>query len=921
MAKKLVLIDGHALAYRSFYALPLEGFSTRDGEPTNATYGFAATLLNILREHQPDYVGVCFDAGQSGRDQVYPEYKGHRERMPDELQAQMARIAEVVNAFGIPTFEVEGFEADDVLGTLARQASEQDVATLIVTGDRDLLQLVGPKVHVHLAGRRLSEGKEYDEQAVQGYYGGLDPAQLRAYKALVGDKSDNIPGVPGVGEKTATRLLQRYGSLEAIYSHLDEIETKRFRSALEKGRDSAFLSQSLATIKTDVPVELDLHACEAHAYDRRRVVELFRHLEFRSLLDRVEPVAPPARQLPLFPTGQRASRPAPTEAHIVAEEAELAALVQQLSQASVITIDTETTSPDPMRAELVGLAATDREGEGWYVPTGHHSGRQLPLARVLDAFRPLLEDPSLPKQAHNAKYDMAILARYGVRMKGLGFDTMIGEWLTDPASRNLGLKNLAFFRLGVEMTPLHDLIGSGRNQVTMAEVDTEQAAAYAAADADMTHRLARVLEAELKEKGHWELFVDLELPLVDVLLGMETAGVALDLPFLEQMSVELGRRLAELEGEIHRAVGRPFNINSGQQLADALFGTLQLPAQGVPRTSTGRPSVAAGVLEELRGKHPVVETILLHRELAKLKSTYVDALPALVNPETGRVHTSYNQTGTVTGRISSSEPNLQNIPIRSALGRQVRRAFIAGPGRVLLAADYSQVELRILAHICGDPGLLSAFQRGEDIHATTAAAIFDVPLGSVTSDQRRLSKAVNFGLIYGMSSFSLARSTNLTQAEAENFVSQYFGRFPKVREYLESTIASAKNKGFVETLLGRRRYFPVLQSTASGKAQARRRAEREAVNTPIQGSAADIIKRASLNLQRAFVQRGLSAQMTIQVHDELVLEVPESELNAVAPLVREIMESAHALRAPLKVDLRVGRDWGTMEPFGAPRVD
>jgi len=910
--KRLVLIDGHALAYRAFYALPPESFSTSDGEPTNAVYGFAATLLNILQEHRPDYIAVCFDAGQSGRDRIYPEYKSQRDRMPDEMQIQMARIRQVVEAFGIPVFEVQGMEADDLLGTLARQADEMGVETLIVTGDRDLLQLVGPRVRVFLSGRRLAEGRVYDEKAVRARYGGLTPTQLRDYKALVGDKSDNIPGVAGVGDKTATELLRRYGSLAAIYDHLGEVQKTRFRTALAKGRDAAFLSRRLATIRTDLPVELDLEACTTRNYDRGQLMNLFRQLEFRSLIDRLPPVREPARQLSLFETGTSVPRSAATVSHTVTEAGQLAILVERLSSATAVTFDTETTSPDSMRADLVGLALTDREGEGWYIPVGHRRGAQLPLALVLETVRPLLEDPRLPKQAHNAKYDLGVLTRYGVHVQGLAFDTMIAEWLTDPASHNLGLKNLAFVRLGVEMTPLRDLIGSGRKQITMAEVDVERAAAYAAADVDMTHRLARVLEPELRQKGHWDLFVGMELPLVEVLLAMERAGVALDVPFLERMSAELGRRLAELEEEIQRMVGYSFNVNSSQQLAKALFKVLGLPTQGVPRTSTGRHSVAAGVLQSLRGAHPVIERILEQRELAKLKSTYVDALPALVNPQTGRLHTSYNQTGTVTGRISSSAPNLQNIPIRTPLGRQVRRAFVARPGWVLLGADYSQVELRVLAHISGDPGLLSAFQRGEDIHATTAAAIFDVGLEQVTPEQRRFAKQINFGLIYGMSTYRLARDTGLSQAEAENFVSQYFGRFPQVRAYLENTVAKAKNQGYVETLLGRRRYFPVLQSTTRGQEQARRRAEREAVNTPIQGSAADIIKRASLLLCRALEERGLCAQMIIQVHDELVLEVPQEELDTVAPLVREVMESAYPLRAPLKVDLKVGPNWGEM---------
>ncbi len=945
---RLVLIDGHALAYRAFHALPLEGFATRDGEPTNATYGFTSTLLHILQELRPDYIAVCFDAGHSGRDEIYPDYKAHRDRMPDEMRVQMERIRQIVQAFGIPIFEVPGVEADDLMGALARQAAEQGLETVIVTGDKDLLQLAAPGVKVFLAGRRLSDGTLYDEEAVRARYGGLSPAQLRDFKALVGDKSDNIPGVNGVGEKTATELLRQYGSLEEIYRHLDEVTPPRYREALEKNRETAFLSQQLATIRTDLPVRLNLEECTVRNYDRARVTELFRRLEFRSLLDRLpasvrreppfvvsheakrrgvygeprsdaewRPEEPPSRptQLPLFevPEPKRpARRAAPTVPHIVREPEELAALVAQLARAPAVTFDTETTSEDPMRADLVGLAFTDREGEGWYIPVGHRRGRQLPLERVLEAVRPLLEDPRLPKQAHHAKYDMTVLARHGVRVRGLAFDTMIAEWLCDPASHNLGLKSLAFIRLGVEMTSIQDLIGSGRKQVTMAEVEIEDAAAYAAADVDMTHRLVKVLEPELRQKGHWDLFVGMELPLVEVLMEMEMTGVALDTDFLARMSAELGARMAQLEERIQGMVGMPFNINSGPQLAEVLFGVLRLPTKGVPRTSTGRYSLTAEVLDSLRGAHPIVDLILEHRELAKLKSTYVDALPALVNPATGRLHTSYHQTGTVTGRISSSDPNLQNIPIRSPLGRQVRRAFVARPGGVLLGADYSQIELRVLAHISGDPGLVAAFWRGEDIHASTAAAIFDIPIDQVTPEQRRFAKQVNFGLIYGMSVGRLARDAGIPQMEAENFVAQYFGRFPKVREYLERTLAQAKNQGYVETLLGRRRYFPVLQSASPAQEQARRRAEREAVNAPIQGSAADIIKQAMLNLHRALHERDLRARMILQVHDELILEVPQEELLMVTALVREMMESAYPLRVPLKVDLSVGTNWGEM---------
>jgi 5'-3' exonuclease (including N-terminal domain of PolI) len=622
---RLVLIDGHALAYRAFHALPLEGFATRDGEPTNATYGFTSTLLHILHELKPDYIAVCFDAGHSGRDEIFPDYKAHRDRMPDEMRVQMDRIRQIVQAFGIPIVEVPGVEADDLLGALARQAAAQGLETVIVTGDKDLLQLVGPGVKVFLAGRRLSDGTVYDEEAVRARYGGLSPAQLRDYKALVGDKSDNIPGVSGVGEKTATELLRKYGSLEEVYSHLDEVTPPRYREALAQNRDAAFLSQQLATIRTDLPVSLNREECTVRNYDRARVTELFRQLEFRSLLDRLpeslgarsEPRSeaegrPAPTQLPLFevPEVRRPSRRAvPTVPHVVREPEELAALVAQLARAPAVTFDTETTSENPMRADLVGLALTDREGEGWYIPVGHRRGHQLPLAQVLEAVRPLLEDPRVPKQAHHAKYDMTVLARHGVRVRGLAFDTMIAEWLCDPASHNLGLKSLAFIRLGVEMTNIQDLIGSGRKQVTMADVEIEDAAAYAAADVDMTHRLVPVLERELRQKGHWDLFVEMELPLVEVLMEMEMTGVALDVDFLGRMSAELGARLAELEDRIQGMVGMPFQH---QLRPPTGGGPLRRPAvahEGCPPdlhgpllADGGRAGIAAGHAS-YRGPH------------------------------------------------------------------------------------------------------------------------------------------------------------------------------------------------------------------------------------------------------------------------------------------------------------------------------
>jgi len=914
---KLVLIDGHSLAYRAFHALP-EDMKTSQGELTNAIFGFTSMLLNVLRDEKPTHIAVTFDKGRTFRHDIYPEYKAHRVKMPDEMRSQMARIRQVVETLGIPIFEQEGYEADDLLGTLSRQAEEQGVNTLIVTGDRDLLQLVDERIHVLTSRRRFSDTVVYDTKGVKQRYG-LTPDQLLDLKAMMGDQSDNIPGVRGVGEKTATKLLQQYGSLEEIYAHLDEVQT-RFRNKLDEGREMAHLSRRLGAIVRDAPVQLDLDACRTRSFDRKPVLELFRELEFRSLAERLPGASPLAggieggRQLSLF--GESAA-PAPAshaDYRIVADEESLRQLVAQLERAPALTLDTETTSTDQMLAELVGLALTDEAERGYYIPVKAPPGDpQLDQETVLEALAPLLSDPARPKYGHNIKYDLTVLEQAGARVAGLAFDTMVAEWLINPSSRNLGLKNLAWVRLGQRMTPISDLIGKGKKQITMDRVAVARAAPYACADVDMTHRLVEILKPELKKKHLWPLFTELEMPLIPVLAAMEAAGVLLDTSYLEKISGELTTRLGELEAQIYKKAGRNFNINSTQQLSDVLFKTLGLPSKGLRRTKSGHFSTAADVLERLRGKHPVIDLILEHRTLAKLKSTYVDALPRLVNPRTGRLHTSYKQTGTTTGRLSSSNPNLQNIPIRTELGRRVRRAFVAAPGWKLIGADYSQVELRVMAHISGDEGLLGAFARGEDVHASTAAAIMGVPLAEVTSDMRRVAKAVNFGLSYGQTAYGLSNTTGMTQAEAEDFIKTYFERFPRVREYIDSTKALATRQGYVETLLGRRCYFPELLPGSSASHNVRQSVERAAINAPIQGSAADIINIATIRLHRALQERGLRTRMILQVHDELVVEAPQEEVEAVAPLMREVMESAFELQAPLKADLKVGLNWEEME--------
>lgn len=929
--KRLVLIDGHGLAYRMFFAI--RSLTTRQMEPTNATYGFTRTLVNLLNaENPPEYLAVSFDVGRTFRHDMFEDYKGTREKMPDDLRLQIERIHEVLEAFNIPILELDTYEADDILGTAANLAGEQGVETLIITGDRDLLQLVDEHTTVQLPGRQSGEVQDFDIPAVQEKYD-LRPSQIVDFKALVGDQSDNIPGVRGVGEKTAVKLLKEYETLENLYAHIEEISSTRARNALEQYRDEAFLSYELAKIVTDVPIELDLEACRTRDYDRDKVAAIFQELEFRSLLSQVPGVETPGtaarngQQLPLFGTASPAEQPAsaqpeaPTNTHIIRDQAALEELARKLEAAQAIAFDTETTSTDQMQARLVGIALSVEPGEGYYIPVGHEASDadQLPLEQVIERLRPALTNLNIPKYGHNIKYDAVIMERHGLKVEPLSFDTMIGVWLIDAGrSRgNLGLKSQAFIRLGIEMTEIRELLGSGKNQITMDLVPVERAAPYAAADADMTLRLQQLVGQELAEQNMEKLFYEIEMPLVPVLIDMEQEGVLVDVDLLKQMSIELREVTGELIGRVYEIVGYDFNLNSTQQLSKALFETLQLPTDGIRKTSSGRYSTAADVLDILRDRDTtgVIESIFEYREAEKLRSTYVDALPALINPETGRIHSSFNQTGAVTGRLSSSNPNLQNIPIRTEMGRRVRDAFIAPPGHVLLAADYSQVELRILAHISGDEALLQAFHNDQDIHATTAAAVYNIPLEEVTRAKRSFAKSVNFGLLYGMGAFRLARDSGLTLTDAEAFITAYFERFPKVRQYLDATKQMAIEQGYVDTLLGRRRYFPALQSDARGRQAgiARRAAEREAINMPIQGTAADIIKVAMINLHHALQERDLHGQMLIQVHDELVLEVPEDEADETVTLVKEVMENAYPMDVPLRVDASTGLRWGELK--------
>ncbi len=939
MPKKILLLDGHSLAYRAFYGLPLYDqsgrprFSTGKGEFTNAVYGFASMLFKVWNDEKPDYIAAAFDKGRTFRDDKYADYKATRAKMPDELSPQIERIMQLVKAFGIPAITADGYEADDILGTLAKRAAREGLEVIIVTGDSDAFQLIEPHIEVYTSGRMYQDTILYNEALIKERFG-LTPRQLIDFKALKGDTSDNVPGVKGIGEKGATQLLQQYGSVEIIYDHLAEVTPARAKLALEAHRDMAFLSKDLVTIRLNVPLDVTWQECAVHTYNRAQVDALFDELEFKSLRNRLpgggeaaKEAAVPAKaqQISMFgdsetpqTTGAQQfvsiERPSITNAIVVDDERALKSLVGELKKADFIAFDTETTGTDPLLAEPVGISLSVKEGDGYYLPIGHAEGQQLPREKIVQALKPIFESEKLAKVGHNAKYDMAVLHEAGIETRGLKFDTMLGAFLIEPGAA-IGLKKLAKSQLSIEMTEIEELIGTGKKQITMAQVAIADAAAYAAADADVTLRLMHVQQPKLAELGLRKLLDTVDMPLVPVLLDMELAGVKIDAAFLSEMAQRFDVRLKEIEKEVYRLVGFEFNLNSPAQLGDALFGKLGLKAPGERKTSTGKVSVAADVLESMQGMHPVIDLILEQRQLSKIKGTYLDALPKLVNPKTERVHTSFNQTGAVSGRIASQDPNLQNIPIRTELGREVRRAFIVEKGNVMIAADYSQVELRIAAHIANDPGLRAAFAAGQDIHRATAAKVLNVPLDQVTSDQRAFAKRVNFGLLYGMGTQSLAQQAGISMKEAQQFVDAYFAGFPNIKKYIDETKKRAKTEGYVETLLGRRRYFPILQTqTRDARTNIMQRtAEREAINHPIQGTAADIIKIAMINIHRELIERQLKARLILQVHDELILEAPKKEAKEVQQLVQELMESAYQLDPPLKVEVGVGPNWDAVK--------
>ena len=890
----LLLFDGNALVHRAFHALP-PLTQHRTGEMVNAVYGFASTLLKVFADFKPTHWAIAFDRPTpTFRHEMFEEYKAQRPATPDELKSQIRKVHQLVEAFHIPVFEIDGFEADDVLGTLGKQADEQGIETIIVTGDNDMLQAVLPRVRTLAPRRSFTDTVLYDEDAVEQKYG-IKPEQLADLKALAGDVSDNIPGVPGIGEKTATKLLQQYGSLQGIYDHLEEITPAKLQTLLRECRAQAFQSKELSTIVKDVPIKLDLKTCQVSHYERDEVARLFQELEFINLLPRLPQMKGDG------------SRPSAVESRIVSTAAALEEFASELEKAQEFTIEVEATSEKATNADLVGMAVSPNSGEAFYLPLGHeglNQPQQLPLAQVAGRLKPVLESASVGKIAHNGKHVMEVLAGCGMKPENLNFDPMLAAYLL--GEKNLGLKALAFNKLGVEIAAPAELTGTGKKQSSLALLEANRVADYACASVDILWGLKESLEAELRQQGLWQLFTEVEMALVPVLVAMERNGILLDTDLLREMSLEMGKELLRLEKEIYGSVGHQFNINSPQQLGKVLFEDLRLPQSR--RTKTGY-STEASVMEALRGVHPVVEFILQYRQLSKLKSTYVDALPALINRKTGRVHTTFNQTGTTTGRLSSSDPNLQNIPIRTEMGNKIRKAIMAPPGAYLLSADYSQIDLRVLAHLSQDPSLVAAFAQDEDIHATTASKLFGISVDEVSSEMRRNAKTVNFGVIYGMSDYGLEQATKLSREQAAQFIALYFDKYPKVKEYLEATKAQARKLGYVQTVLGRRRFLPEVNSA---NRMVREAAERMAINAPVQGSSADIIKIAMIDLCREMEKRKLKSKMLLQIHDELLFEVPEAEVAEMKSLVSELMPQAMELRVPVKIDIKLGRNWAEM---------
>ncbi|MFC1607603.1 DNA polymerase I [Candidatus Latescibacterota bacterium] len=879
--KKLYLIDGTALMYRAYFAFIRNPLINSRGEDTSAAFGVSNAIISLIRDHAPDYLAVVFDTGKpTFRHEMYDQYKATRQKMPEELIDQVSRVHEGIDAMGLLRLELDGYEADDIIGTLAIRGAQDGFDVYMVTGDKDFMQLIGPNITMFDPMKKEMFGPDEVREKF-----GVSPNQIVDLFGLMGDTSDNVPGLPKVGQKTARDLMDSFGSLDEVLRRCEEIQKPSIRASVTDNSELALLSRKLVTIKTDVPVTVGLDDLVFSGLNEETAVPFFREMEFTRLVDQIKtsPTVPERDVTTVTPEN-------------------VDAFFKELESLDEFSLDLETTSTDAMVAEIVGISLCAGES-AWYLPISHEQGVNLDRETTYARLRPLLADPSRAKLGHNAKYDAIILKRSGFDVAPFTFDTMIAAYLVNPGSRSYSLKKLCEERLGRPMQPITDLIGTGKNQRSFAEVEIGDASRYSGDDAYVTFSLKSIFAPLLEKEGLTRLFNEVEMPLMEVLMAMEMRGVCLDVPFLSDMSDDLTRNMSLLENQVFESAGEEFNINSTKQLATILFDKIGL--KPVRKSKTGY-STDVDVLTKLASKHELPALILDYRQLMKLKSTYVDALPAMINPATGRVHTSFNQAVASTGRLSSSNPNLQNIPIRTELGRTIRKAFIAPPGHVILSADYSQIELRIMAHMSGDPVLTEAFTQGEDVHRKTAQVLFGGFPEMITDEQRRQAKTINFGVMYGMGAFSLSEQLSISRKEAKNFIDNYFATHTGVREFIERTIDEAEKSEVVTTLLGRKRYVSDIHSSNRNVVEF---AKRTAINMPIQGSAADLIKVSMVNLRKRLVDEGSQAHMVLQVHDELVFEVPENEIESVEAIVRETMESAMELEVPLVVDIGHGSHW------------
>ena len=887
--KRLFLIDGSALAYRSYYAFIRNPLINSKGENTSAPFGFTNSMMKILREENPDYIAIVFDTkAPTFRHEIFEEYKSTRAKMPEEMEAQLPRIRQIVDAMNLVVIEMEGYEADDIMGTLAVRAKKEGMEVILVTGDKDFLQLVDQKVKILNPRRSGQEIELIDKDNVEEKFGVL-PQRVVDVLGLMGDASDNVPGVPGIGQKTALELVKKFGSLENVLENYDKIKRKNVRESLKEHKDIARLSKKLVTIDINVPLKLDLESLKRKGFDHSELKNIFKELEFSAFLKEITPEEKKEK----------------LNYRWIKNKMEFLEFLEVLKGKKEVVIDTETTSLSPTDSQLVGISFAFKKGEATYIPLGHQDKKKnLDLKFVLESLKPILENQKTKKCGQNLKYDLEVFKQYGIELKGIAFDTMIASYLLNPGEHLHNLSHLALKYLDHKMIPISDLIGIGKKQKCFSTAGIEDACLYSCEDVDFTLRLKEIFEPKLKELSLEKLFYEVELPLIEVLAEMELSGVSIDFDYLKKLSKILGKELEGLTKEIFDLAGTEFNINSPQQLSKVLFEDLKLP----PVRKTAKKTALStdwGVLEQLSKIHPLPRILMEYRELSKLKSTYVDALPQLLSPKTKRIHTSFNQTVTATGRLSSSDPNLLNIPIRTEWGKKIRKAFIPrSKDYLLLSADYSQIEPRILAHFSEDKTLTQSFLKGEDIHKRTASEVFGVRLSEVTEEQRRLAKTTNFSIMYGVSAYGLSQQTDMTPQEAAAFIEVYFRRYPRVKEYLESSILKAKERGFATTLLGRRRYIPEINST---NRQKREFAERVAINTPIQGSSADLIKVVMIEISKELKEK--KTKMILQVHDELVFEVSKSELDSAKKMIEDKMENTLKLKVPVKVDIKVGDNW------------